>query len=73
MFMIFDIIMRCFRFGMKRIFVIDIVGFIDGLFFFIVEVFYFMFEEIVKVDIVFFVLDLSEFWGEIWRKFLVFF
>lgn len=32
-----------------------------------------MFEEIVKVDIVFFVLDLSEFWGEIWRKFLVFF
>ncbi|AMQ18563.1 GTPase HflX [Thermococcus peptonophilus] len=70
MFTTLDTTTRRFRLGTKRILATDTVGFIDGLPPFIVEAFHSTLEEIVKADIVLLVLDSSEPWGEIRRKFL---
>jgi GTP-binding protein HflX len=70
MFTTLDTTTRRFRLGTKRVLATDTVGFIDGLPPFIVEAFHSTLEEIVKADIVVLVLDSSEPWGEIRRKFL---
>jgi len=70
MFTTLDTTTRRFKLGGKRVLVTDTVGFIDGLPPFIVEAFHSTLEEIVKADIVLLVLDASEPWGEIRRKFL---
>ncbi|NJE05392.1 GTPase HflX [Thermococcus sp. M36] len=70
MFTTLDTTTRRFKLGGKRVLVTDTVGFIDGLPPFIVEAFHSTLEEIVKADIILLVLDVSEPWGEIRRKFL---
>ncbi|NJE29930.1 GTPase HflX [Thermococcus sp. 18S1] len=70
MFTTLDTTTRRFKLGGKRVLVTDTVGFIDGLPPFIVEAFHSTLEEIVKADIILLVLDASEPWGEIRRKFL---
>lgn len=70
MFTTLDTTTRRFKLGGKRVLVTDTVGFIDGLPPFIVEAFHSTLEEIVKADIVLLVLDVSEPWPEIRRKFL---
>ncbi|AHL23541.1 GTPase HflX [Thermococcus nautili] len=69
MFTTLDTTTRRFKLGSKRVLVTDTVGFIDGLPPFIVEAFHSTLEEIVKADIVLLVLDSSEPWREIARKF----
>ncbi|AIU69154.1 GTP-binding protein HflX [Thermococcus eurythermalis] len=69
MFTTLDTTTRRFRLGGKRVLITDTVGFIDGLPPFIVEAFHSTLEEIVKADIVLLVLDSSEPWREIARKF----
>lgn len=61
---------RGFKVGQKKVLVTDTVGFIDDLPPFIVEAFHSTLEEITKADIVLLVLDVSEPWREIRRKFL---
>ncbi len=70
MFTTLDTTTRRFKLGSKRVLVTDTVGFIDGLPPFIVEAFYSTLEEIVKADIILLVLDVSEPWKEIRRKFM---
>ncbi|NJE02412.1 GTPase HflX [Thermococcus sp. JdF3] len=70
MFTTLDTTTRRFKLGGKRVLVTDTVGFIDGLPPFIVEAFHSTLEEIVKADIILLVLDASEPWGEIRRKFM---
>ena len=70
MFTTLDTTTRRFKLGSKRVLVTDTVGFIDGLPPFIVEAFHSTLEEIVKADVVLLVLDVSEPWAEIRRKFL---
>lgn len=70
MFTTLDTTTRRFKLGSKRVLVTDTVGFIDGLPPFIVEAFHSTLEEIVKADVVLLVLDVSEPWVEIRRKFL---
>ena len=70
MFTTLDTTTRRFRLSGKRVLVTDTVGFIDGLPPFIVEAFHSTLEEIVKADVILLVLDVSEPWGEIRRKFL---
>jgi GTP-binding protein HflX len=70
MFTTLDTTTRRFKLGGKRVLVTDTVGFIDGLPPFIVEAFHSTLEEIVKADVILLVLDASEPWGEIRRKFL---
>lgn len=70
MFTTLDTTTRRFKLGRKRVLVTDTVGFIDNLPPFIVEAFHSTLEEIVKADVVLLVLDVSEPWGEIRRKFL---
>ena len=70
MFTTLDTTTRRFKLGSKRVLVTDTVGFIDGLPPFIVEAFHSTLEEIVKADVILLVLDASEPWGEIRRKFL---
>ncbi|WP_457743158.1 GTPase HflX [Thermococcus sp.] len=60
---------RRFKLNGKRVLVTDTVGFIDGLPPFIVEAFHSTLEEIVKADVVLLVLDSSEPWREVARKF----
>ncbi|CAB49993.1 GTPase HflX [Pyrococcus abyssi] len=60
---------RRFRVRGKMLLVTDTVGFIDGLPPFIVEAFHSTLEEIVKADIIVLVLDASEPWREVRRKF----
>ena len=69
MFTTLDTTTRRFKLGSKRVLVTDTVGFIDGLPPFIVEAFHSTLEEIVRADIVLLVLDSSEPWREIARKF----
>lgn len=69
MFTTLDTTTRRFRLRSKRVLITDTVGFIDGLPPFIVEAFHSTLEEIVKADIVLLVLDSSEPWREIARKF----
>jgi len=69
MFTTLDTTTRRFKLGSKRVLVTDTVGFIDGLPPFIVEAFHSTLEEIVKADVILLVLDVSEPWGEIRRKF----
>ncbi|MEO2151596.1 MAG: GTPase HflX [Thermococcus sp.] len=69
MFTTLDTTTRRFKLGSKRVLITDTVGFIDGLPPFIVEAFHSTLEEIVKADIVLLVLDSSEPWREIARKF----
>ncbi|WP_297508424.1 GTPase HflX [Thermococcus sp.] len=70
MFTTLDTTTRRFRLGTKRALATDTVGFIDGLPPFIVEAFHSTLEEIVKADVILLVLDASEPWMEIRRKFL---
>ncbi len=70
MFTTLDTTTRRFKLSGKRVLLTDTVGFIDGLPPFIVEAFHSTLEEIVKADIILLVLDASEPWGEIRRKFL---
>ncbi len=70
MFTTLDTTTRRFKLSGKRVLVTDTVGFIDGLPPFIVEAFHSTLEEIVKADIILLVLDASEPWSEIRRKFL---
>ncbi len=70
MFTTLDTTTRRFKLGRKRVLVTDTVGFIDNLPPFIVEAFHSTLEEIVKADVVLLVLDVSEPWEEIRRKFL---
>ncbi|AFL95450.1 GTP-binding protein, HflX family [Thermococcus cleftensis] len=70
MFTTLDTTTRRFKLGGKRVLVTDTVGFIDGLPPFIVEAFHSTLEEIVKADIILLVLDASEPWTEMRRKFL---
>lgn len=70
MFTTLDTTTRRFKLGGKRVLVTDTVGFIDNLPPFIVEAFHSTLEEIVKADIILLVLDVSEPWIEIKRKFL---
>lgn len=70
MFTTLDTTTRSFRVGHKKVLVTDTVGFIDDLPPFIVEAFHSTLEEIVKADAILLVLDVSEPWGEIKRKFL---
>ncbi|ASJ07973.1 GTP-binding protein HflX [Thermococcus siculi] len=70
MFTTLDTTTRRFKLGGKRVLATDTVGFIDGLPPFIVEAFHSTLEEIVKADIILLVLDASEPWAEIKRKFL---
>ncbi|WP_456420785.1 GTPase HflX [Thermococcus sp.] len=69
MFTTLDTTTRRFKLSGKRVLVTDTVGFIDGLPPFIVEAFHSTLEEIVRADIVLLVLDSSEPWREIARKF----
>ncbi len=61
---------RKFRLGGKKVLLTDTVGFIDNLPPFIVEAFHSTLEEIVKADVILLILDASEPWGEVRRKFL---
>ncbi|WP_010479832.1 GTPase HflX [Thermococcus zilligii] len=61
---------RRFKLGQKRALVTDTVGFIDNLPPFIVEAFHSTLEEITRADVIVLVLDVSEPWAEIRRKFL---
>lgn len=70
MFTTLDTTTRSFRVGHKKVLVTDTVGFIDNLPPFIVEAFHSTLEEIVKADVILLVLDVSEPWSEIKRKFL---
>ncbi|USG99496.1 GTPase HflX [Thermococcus argininiproducens] len=70
MFTTLDTTTRRFTINGKRALVTDTVGFIDDLPPFIVEAFHSTLEEIIRADIVLLVLDVSEPWGEIKRKFL---
>jgi GTP-binding protein HflX len=70
MFTTLDTTTRRFRLGTKRVLATDTVGFIDGLPPFIVEAFNSTLEEIVKADVILLVLDASEPWREVKRKFL---
>ncbi len=70
MFTTLDTTTRRFRLGGKKVLLTDTVGFIDNLPPFIVEAFHSTLEEIVKADVVLLVLDASEPWGEVKRKFL---
>ncbi|WP_297536524.1 GTPase HflX [Thermococcus sp.] len=69
MFTTLDTTTRRFKLNGKRVLVTDTVGFIDGLPPFIVEAFHSTLEEIVRADIVLLVLDASEPWREVARKF----
>ncbi|WP_048055308.1 GTPase HflX [Pyrococcus sp. NA2] len=69
MFTTLDTTTRRFKVKGKMLLVTDTVGFIDGLPPFIVEAFHSTLEEIVKSDIIILVLDGSESWKEIRRKF----
>ena len=69
MFTTLDTTTRRFKLSGKRVLVTDTVGFIDGLPPFIVEAFHSTLEEIVKSDVILLVLDSSEPWREIARKF----
>ncbi|MDV3104203.1 GTPase HflX [Thermococcus waiotapuensis] len=70
MFTTLDTTTRRFKLGQKRALVTDTVGFIDNLPPFIVEAFHSTLEEITRADIIVLVLDVSEPWAEIRRKFL---
>ncbi|NJE26858.1 GTPase HflX [Thermococcus sp. MV5] len=70
MFTTLDTTTRRFTINGKRALVTDTVGFIDDLPPFIVEAFHSTLEEIIRADIVLLVLDVSEPWSEIKRKFL---
>ncbi|NPA47542.1 MAG: GTPase HflX [Thermococci archaeon] len=70
MFTTLDTRTRRFKLGSKRVLVTDTVGFIDGLPPFIVEAFHSTLEEITKADVILLVVDVSEPWREIRRKFL---
>ena len=70
MFTTLDTTTRRFKLSGKKVLVTDTVGFIDGLPPFIVEAFHSTLEEIVRADVIILVLDSSEPWGEIRRKFL---
>lgn len=61
---------RRFKLGGKKVLLTDTVGFIDNLPPFIVEAFHSTLEEIAKADVILLVLDASEPWGEVRRKFL---
>lgn len=61
---------RRFKLGGKKVLLTDTVGFIDNLPPFIVEAFHSTLEEIVKADVILLVLDASEPWSELRRKFL---
>jgi len=69
MFTTLDTTTRRVRLSGKRVLVTDTVGFIDGLPPFIVEAFHSTLEEIVRADAILLVLDVSEPWEEIRRKF----
>ncbi|AFN03968.1 GTPase HflX [Pyrococcus furiosus DSM 3638] len=69
MFTTLDTTTRRFKLGGKLLLITDTVGFIDNLPPFIVEAFHSTLEEIVKADIIVLVLDSSEAWPEIRRKF----
>ncbi|WP_048165935.1 GTPase HflX [Palaeococcus pacificus] len=70
MFTTLGTITRAFKVSRKKVLVTDTVGFIDNLPPFIVEAFHSTLEEIVQADIILLVLDASEPWTEIKRKFL---
>ena len=70
MFTTLDTTTRRFKLGAKRVLVTDTVGFIDDLPPFIVDAFHSTLEEIVKADVILLVLDASEPWSEVRRKFL---
>lgn len=70
MFTTLDTTTRRFTINGKRALVTDTVGFIDDLPPFIVEAFHSTLEEIIRADIVLLILDVSEPWSEIKRKFL---
>jgi len=70
MFTTLDTTTRRFKLSGKRVLVTDTVGFIDGLPPFIVDAFHSTLEEIVKADVIILVLDSSEPWSEVRRKFL---
>jgi len=61
---------RRFKVVGRKALVTDTVGFIDGLPPFIVDAFHSTLEEIVKADVILLVIDVSEPWREIKRKFL---
>jgi len=61
---------RNFKVKGKKVLITDTVGFIDNLPPFIVEAFHSTLEEIIQADIILLVLDVSEPWSEIKRKFL---
>ncbi|MFA4639951.1 GTPase HflX [Pyrococcus kukulkanii] len=69
MFTTLDTTTRRFKVKGKMLLITDTVGFIDNLPPFIVEAFHSTLEEIVKADIIVLVLDASEPWPEIRRKF----
>ncbi|CUX78216.1 GTP-binding protein HflX [Thermococcus chitonophagus] len=69
MFTTLDTTTRRFKVNGKMLLITDTVGFIDNLPPFIVEAFHSTLEEIVKADIIVLVLDASEPWPEIRRKF----
>ncbi|MFA4647463.1 GTPase HflX [Pyrococcus kukulkanii] len=69
MFTTLDTTTRRFKVNGKTLLITDTVGFIDNLPPFIVEAFHSTLEEIVKADIIVLVLDASEPWPEIRRKF----
>ncbi|AEH24356.1 GTPase HflX [Pyrococcus yayanosii] len=70
MFTTLDTTTRRFRLRGKKVLITDTVGFIDDLPPFIVEAFHSTLEEIVKADVVVLVVDASEPWPEVRRKFL---
>ncbi len=70
MFTTLDTTTRRFAINGRKALITDTVGFIDDLPPFIVEAFHSTLEEIVKADILLLVLDSSEPWREIKRKFL---
>ncbi len=69
MFTTLDTRTRRFKLGGKRILITDTVGFIDGLPPFIVDAFHSTLEEISRADVILLVLDSSEPWKEVKRKF----
>ncbi|AFK22713.1 GTPase HflX [Pyrococcus sp. ST04] len=69
MFTTLDTTTRRFKVRGKTMLITDTVGFIDDLPPFIVEAFHSTLEEIVKADVIILVLDASEPWPEIRRKF----
>lgn len=70
MFTTLDTTTRRFMVNGKKALITDTVGFIDDLPPFIVEAFHSTLEEIIKADIILLILDVSEPWKEIKRKFL---